>query len=247
MRISTISVSIIFLGLLPLICTGEPVLAQSDNLPGNEQIMYGGKEKNAAQKAADRKFLAAVERRGISRRDAAIHASKRGFQFLRKGDLSTAIKRFNQAWLLDAEYGGAYWGFAIIAHQRDKDAGAAQQMFARAAELLPRDADLQVDMGRFYGKSGDPAKAISFFKRALELDENARDAHMGLTTAYSAQLKFRQAMEHAIIAKKRNEPLPKNAVPFFACMTGMIEKGLEPNQKNAAPCMRLLRSGEAKP
>ncbi len=242
MRISKISVPIILFGLLPLICTGEPVLAQSHNLPANEQIMYGGKEKNAAQKAADQKFLAAVERRGISRRDAAIHASKRGFQFLRKGDLSTAIKRFNQAWLLDAEYGGAYWGFAVVLHERDKNMVEAERMFVKAGQLLPEDADLQVDHGRFFGKTGRPRRAIEHYEQALSLNGNARDAHAGLASARIALGEFRKALAHAKMSVARNEYHPKEIVDVLQCFVDILDRGDQVNDRTGTTCMSLMRS-----
>ncbi len=216
--------------------------AQSSTLPRNEQIMYGDRQFSPAELEANNDLLQSVDRSGVSRRDAARRAVVVGFRHFREGDTAAAVKRFNQAWLLDSKYGRAYWGLAIISIERDKDAATAERLFLKAAELSPKDAELYVDVGRFFGKTGNPLKAGVYFERALKIDGNVRDAHRGLTLAYTAQQKFRQAMEHAIIAQQRGEKLEKNTVPFLGCLTGMIEKGLELNQKNAAPCVLILRS-----
>ena len=215
---------------------GADASAQSNSLPRNEQIMYGDRQFSPAELKANNDLLQSLDRSGVSRRDAARRAVVLGFRHFREGDMATAVKRFNQAWLVDSEYGRAYWGLAIVSFERDKDAATAERLFLKAAELSPKDAKLHVDVGRFFGKTGNPSKAGVYFERALKIDEDVRDAHRGLALAYASQMKFRQALDHAKIAKQRGETLKPNAVPFLACLVGMIEKGLELNQKNAALC-----------
>ena len=214
MHVSRSSLATILLGVLAFaglllfhLIFGADASAQSNPLPRNEQIMYGGGQKNIRELAADQELLNTIDRSGKTRRDAARRAVVLGFRHFREGDMATAVKRFNQAWLVDSEYGRAYWGLAIISFERDKDAATAERLFLKAAELSPKDAKLYVDVGRFFGMTGNPSKAGVYFERALEIDENVRDAHRGLTLAYSGQQKFRQAMEHAIIAKQRGETL----------------------------------------
>ncbi len=45
-------------------------------------------------------------------------AAKLGWQYYDKGDMDTAIKRFNQAWMFDRESVDAFWGFGLIMGQR---------------------------------------------------------------------------------------------------------------------------------
>ena len=217
--------------------------AQSSTLPRNEQIMYGGGEKNAAERAADNEFLAAIAKLGKTRREAAEHATKRGFQFFRRGDFATAIKRFNQAWLLDPEYGGAYWGFAVILFERDKEIGSAGEMFSKAAGMLPTDLDLQVDYGRFYGKTGRPRKAIERYEQALRLNSNARDAHAGLTSAWVALGDYRQALFHAKISVDLNEYHPKQIVDVLQCFVDVLDRGRELNDQSGSACVALMQKG----
>lgn len=216
--------------------------AQSSTLPRNEQIMYGGPERNAEQRAADNELLAAVAKLGKTRREAAEHATKRGFQFFRRGDHATAIKRFNQAWLLDPEFGGAYWGFAVILHERDKNMVEAERMFVKAGRLLPEDADLQVDFGRFFGKTGRPRRAIEHYEQALSLNSNARDAHAGLASAWTVLGEFRKALAHAKISVSRNEYHPKQIVDVLQCFVDILDRGDQVNDRTGAKCMPLMRA-----
>lgn len=232
-----------FAGLLLFhLIFGADASAQSNPLPRNEQIMYGGIQKNLRERAADLIFLDKVDRSGMTRRQAAEHATKRGFQYVRSGDLATAIRRFNQAWLLDSQFGGAYWGFAVILHERDKNMVEAERMFVKAGRLLPEDADLQVDFGRFFGKTGRPRRAIEHYEQALSLNSNARDAHAGLASAWTVLGEFRKALAHAKISVARNEYHPEEIVDVLQCFVDILDRGDQVNDRTGTKCMPLMRS-----
>ncbi len=65
-----------------------------------------------------------------------------GWTFYGRGDRSTAIKRFNQAWLLDADNQLALWGFAVISRDRGK-LDDALRFYELALEQGPGQAKLQ--------------------------------------------------------------------------------------------------------
>ena len=71
-------------------------------------------------------------------------AAKTGWDFYYKGDQPTAIKRFNQAWLLDAENALALWGFAGICRDRDQMDDAIRY-FEMAIQRDPENAKLERD------------------------------------------------------------------------------------------------------
>ena len=88
--------------------------------------MYGGVEKTEKQKQADEIYLKTMDANFNDRRAASESAAKAGWGFLRRGDWKTAMRRFNQAWLLNPDYYEAYGGFAVILDQQGnfQDAGA---------------------------------------------------------------------------------------------------------------------------
>ena len=112
--------------------------------PSNELPMYGHRTKTAAQKRADKKYISYMTRHFDSRAEAADSAAKAGWDFYYKGDRTTAIKRFNQAWLLDPENQLALWGFAGICQDRGQ-LDEAIEYFEMALRHGPANAMLERD------------------------------------------------------------------------------------------------------
>ncbi len=92
--------------------------AFAQSLPINQLPMYGEREKTVEMKNADAELIAAVEKLGLTRPEAAKRAIQTGWSYWEKRDLATAMLRFNQAWLLDPENGNAYHGFALVTSDR---------------------------------------------------------------------------------------------------------------------------------
>ena len=87
--------------------------------------MYGGFSKTAGQQQADEEFLATVlPRFDDNRTVAAERFARMGWNLYYQDNRSSAIKRFNQAWLLDAGNQHALWGFAVISRDRGKRSDA---------------------------------------------------------------------------------------------------------------------------
>ena len=112
--------------------------------PTNELPMYGERAKTAAQIRADKAFIKTVTKGGKSREDAAEYFAQTGWNSFYKGDQTTAIKRFNQAWLLDPNNQHALWGFAVIAGGRDQIEEAVR-FFRMAIENGPENSSLRRD------------------------------------------------------------------------------------------------------
>lgn len=94
--------------LLLLSCAIEP---RGNGRQANEMPMYRGIDKTSEMIEADNLFIKNVTKE-IDRDSASRHYSSIGFKLLNGNDYSTAIKRFNQAWLLDSTNYEVYWGFA---------------------------------------------------------------------------------------------------------------------------------------
>jgi hypothetical protein len=121
-----------------------PAPAARGNYPINELPMYGHLTKTAAQKRADKKYIEYATSGGRSREHAADMAAKAGWNYYYKGDQPTAIKRFNQAWMLDPENPLALWGFAGICRDRDQMDDAIRY-FEMAIEKDPENILLERD------------------------------------------------------------------------------------------------------
>jgi len=120
----------------------------------NLQPKYGLLPKNEAQKAADAKLLATIDDhyKG-NRKKAAEDASARGWQFLRQGNIPDAMKRFNQAWLIDSSNGSALWGMAAI-QAGSGNLNESLKLFAEAESLVGGDVDFTADYAKALGITG---------------------------------------------------------------------------------------------
>jgi tetratricopeptide (TPR) repeat protein len=119
---------------------------------------YGLLPKNEAQKAADAKFLASIDDtyKG-NRKKAAADLSARGWEFLRQENFPDAMRRFNQAWLIDNSDGSALWGMAAIqASWRKLD--ESLKLFAEAEALVGDDIDFTADYAKALAMAGTQKK-----------------------------------------------------------------------------------------
>lgn len=143
--------------------TCQDASAQDINL----EPKYGSTPKNEAQKAADAKFLASIDDyyKG-NRKKAAKDTSTRGWQFLRQGNIPDAMRRFNQAWLIDNASGSALWGMAAIQSDAGKIAESLK-LFAEAESIVGGDIDFSVDYAKALGFAGAETKNDALIKDAF--------------------------------------------------------------------------------
>lgn len=128
---------------------------------------YGLQKKTEAQQAADAQFLASIDSAfNGDRKKAAAEASRRGWLAYRQGDAAQAMRRFNQAWLLDKTNGAAIWGMATIMSDRQEIA-AAQTLFAEAQTLIGPDIDFAVDHARFISMVAARTRNTEMLKDAM--------------------------------------------------------------------------------
>jgi hypothetical protein len=110
----------------------------------NELPMYGHIQKSVHQLESDQRFIETITSDGRSLESAAQTAAEMGWRFFYEGDRPNAMKRFNQAWLLDPGNQLALWGFAVISAERDQ-LQEAVGYFQMAVENGPKNPSLQKD------------------------------------------------------------------------------------------------------
>ena len=112
--------------------------------PINELPMYGLRDKTAEQQRADEAYIRFMTKGGRSREEAAEIAAKNAWNVFYSGDKAAAIRRFNQAWLLDPDNQLALWGFAATSIDRG-DWDAALSYYRMAIESGPENPSLERD------------------------------------------------------------------------------------------------------
>jgi Tfp pilus assembly protein PilF len=195
---------------LPLICALICFLigpALADPLPLNQLPMYGGREKTEEMKKADARFLDTIQKLGLSREEGAKKAIESGWEFFEKKDLDSAMKRFNQAWLLDPENGNLYHGFALITSLRGGSPSEVENLFQLAMSKPKVDAEALVDYGRFLSRKKQYEKSLMQLNKALERSSTARNARSNISMVYYLKGDFRNACEWAKAAQKNGDAL----------------------------------------
>lgn len=159
--------------------------AAARDLPVNEQIMYGEVERTAPLMEANGVFFQRVEEAGVTREQASEQFAELGWKFLGQGDVSTAARRFNQAWLLNPDNHLTYWAFGILAFDRDNNVDLSVSMFEKALSLK-KDSGIYADYGRVCEMAGQLDKAIELFQAGLDADPKQKGCYVGLMRAYDA-------------------------------------------------------------
>ncbi len=155
--------------------------------PINQLPMYGGQPKTETQRKADEDFIRRAVAEAGSRAAASDRLVEQGWRYLtQQRDVSRAMRRFNQAWLLDPDNGGAYHGFALVVITRDRDEKQAEELFERAIAAPRQSRNAMTDYGRFLLMAGRPQRAVPLLEKAAAAGGSA-DAQALLALAWRDQ------------------------------------------------------------
>lgn len=183
--------------------------------PRNEIPMYGEGRLPDALQEANREFVREAYKEGISLSTSSNLAMDRGWEALADGDSSTAIRRFNQAWLLDRRNGAAYWGFGVFLYKLKSDVPGALKMLRRARRLQAGNPHLLVDFGRVLEESGDVGAAKMVFLDAVSLNPDTPYAYVGLVRVYMAERDVQNALLFALEGKDRGDPISDELIDIL--------------------------------
>lgn len=184
--------------------------------PGiDQQPMYGGMDRSAYPEleAADKEFISAVTNEFGSREAASDRFVEQGVRFYRQDDYSMAMKRFNQAWLLNPKNPEAFWGFAVVYHDEGKVC-EAKDMVDRALDLNLTKPIALADGGRIYTLCAVSDKTLTqatkgqYFEKSEKLYKKAETAapnHDYILGSWASALYWRgeYARSWEMVAKAR--------------------------------------------
>ncbi len=181
-------------------------VAASGEGPSNLLPMYGNAEKPEAWKKADQDLIQAALDAGYSRESAAIKAVRRGWEFFAAGTHDDAMRRFNQAWLLDPNNGDAYHGFAVLTAVRNGSAVEVEMFFNMA---ISRDVGglPYVDFGWFLITQQRYEEAKQRLNEAMDREEKVRNARANMSFLYYRIQDYSKACDWAISARENGDIL----------------------------------------
>jgi Tfp pilus assembly protein PilF len=124
-----------------------------------------------------------------------------------KVDYGPAMRKFNQAWLLDPENGDAYHGFAVITLVRDKQVSEAERLFRIALSKPAVNPNAYVDYGRFLWIGDRLDDSLAQLHKALELSPKAHNARSNIALVHYKRRDYAKACEFARAAKANGDDL----------------------------------------
>jgi tetratricopeptide (TPR) repeat protein len=128
---------------------------------------YGLLPKTEAARAADKVFISGMdEEYHGGRKKAASFMAMRGWQYLKGGDPDDAMRRFNQAWLLENKNGTALWGMAAVEADKGKYDDSIK-LFAEAQKSVSNEINFLVDYARTVGTAAVAQNDDRLLKDAL--------------------------------------------------------------------------------
>ena len=132
---------------------GQPSIKRSEHLRESDEIF----------------IKTAVAKHG-NRTAASNAAIIQGWESIRSGDSMTALRRFNEGWLLAPDNPGAFWGFGAILSQQGKLAEAIEQL-ETARDLMTSDRKQLVQL------LADIGTVRSAYAASLSRDQELDRAH----------------------------------------------------------------------
>ena len=135
-------------------CEEGRCITEINGKPINEIPMYGEIEKCPELRRSDSLFLTSVlEKTKGDKKTAYIGVSNSAWKAFYANDLLTAIKRFNQAWLIDSTEEQAFWGFGII-EGKQGNFNKSIEYLKRASILDEKNGNILSDLGFTYTRKG---------------------------------------------------------------------------------------------
>lgn len=130
---------------------------------------YGYAYKAPGQLAADAEFIKSIKSLEdfTDMRSASNHQVELGFNYLQRGDLRTAMYRFNQAYLLDSTNTDDYWGYGAVYMQLGRP-DLAEHQYKTGLSKDSFNHHLWTDLATVYSTRAQENKDTVALKTAIQ-------------------------------------------------------------------------------
>lgn len=126
---------------------------------------------------------------------AAAEATDKGWRYFEIGEHATALKRFRQATILDPDFAPGYYAVGYMYSLQDRPS-LAIQYFHKAVEHDPADPATYTQLGLALMQTGQRPEGLQMLQRALAIDPNHGEAHIGISRYYCSEKNGRLAKVH---------------------------------------------------
>lgn len=183
------------------------------------QPEYGNVEKTADEKEFDAAFIAKVMEEMKNTVEASEKMIELGFQYLyERGDLVAAMRKFNEAYLLNPENPDIYLGYGTVYTTLGAFLEAREQ-YDKGLKLAPRDPMLVTAygttfLGEYYQKFDEDRSAaeasldhaLEYFLESEKIDRSNSDTMFKLSIVYLYKDNCKLAIKYFREAKKLEHP-----------------------------------------
>lgn len=184
----------------------------------NLQPKYGVLPKDDAHKLADQKFLQAIDAQyGNDRAKAARALADLGWKYLHQRNDKDAMRRFNQAWLLDPSNAVAIWGMAAVQGGNNK-LDESLRLFEEVNPVMGEDINFSVGYARTLALAGVEKRNDQMLRDAFSrfARNHAREpAHFDNLETWGMTLflagRYADAWEKVALAEKTPARTPLNS------------------------------------
>lgn len=163
---------------------------------------FGNAVKSESQKQADQKFINDCLKQHGDHLKASEEVVKLGFDYLYKGDIKTAMYRFNQAWLLEPKNENAFWGFSAVYFTLGDHEKAMEQL-NEGLILNPNSSNLLTDKATIYyakypanNDSKDLSTAIDLLNQSYKIDPANQNTVFKLSVVYFMKQDCKNALKY---------------------------------------------------
>jgi tetratricopeptide (TPR) repeat protein len=200
--------------------TNENQEARIDEVP-----MYGGIDRSAVAelKAGDEKFITDVTAQFGSREQASRKWVNQGYRFYNHDQLGMAMRRFNQAWLLNPQNPEVYAGFGSVLHDQGHDCDSAKMMEKALTLNPPTFQGIYPDAAQMVAlcalndktlsakeKTGLLARSEALYKKALQIEPDKRYIYNAWAHTYFKRAQYGDAWR--MVAKAREQGTGSGAI-----------------------------------
>jgi Tfp pilus assembly protein PilF len=130
----------------------------------------------------------------------AKHAVELGWSYFQKGDMDTALKRFNQALILDPDFAPGYFGIAYVYSVQNR-LDLAIKNYENSIEKDPTHSDSYSNLGLALLYSNKPTEALPMLKKAIEIAPKNGDAQVNIALYYFGVGDYAATWKHIHLAQ----------------------------------------------
>lgn len=151
---------------------------------------YGEAKKTLEQEKADQELIDAYVAQTGSREKGSELLIKLGFDYFYKGNIKTAMYRFNQAWLLNPQNTNVYWGFGAVYFSLG-DYDKALEQYDEGLKADENNSNILTDKATIYmtrymnsKNEEDYNWALSLFKKSYSVNPTYQNTLFKISVCY---------------------------------------------------------------